>query len=117
MLLTEVRRMDMKHANPIHTGCRGALSVLSVGLLVVALGAPAFGQAPQYPQQYPAQAPPANVPQQQATQPPMPPQQLDDLVAPIALYPDPLLGQVLAASTYPLEVVEAEQFVQQNSNL
>ena len=110
--------MDMKHTNLIHTGGRAALSVLSAGLLVVALGAPAFGQAPpQYPQQYPAQAAPASVPQQQATQPLMPAQQLDDLVAPIALYPDPLLGQVLAASTYPLEVVEAEQFVQQNGNL
>ena len=31
--------------------------------------------------------------------------QLDSLVAPIALYPDPLLAQVLAASTYPLEIV------------
>ncbi len=47
----------------------------------------------------------------------MPPQQLDDLVAPIALYPDPLLGQVLAASTYPLELVEAGQWMQQNGNL
>ena len=47
----------------------------------------------------------------------MPPGQLDNLVAPIALYPDPLLGQALAASTYPLELVEADQFVQHNSNL
>jgi hypothetical protein len=47
----------------------------------------------------------------------MSPAQLENLVAPIALYPDPLLSQVLAASTYPLELVEAEQFVQQNSNL
>ena len=39
------------------------------------------------------------------------PQQLDDLVAPIALYPDPLLGQVLAASTYPLEIAEAAQWL------
>ena len=39
------------------------------------------------------------------------PQQLDDLVAPIALYPDPLIGQVLAAATYPLEIVEAQQWV------
>ena len=38
-------------------------------------------------------------------------QQLDDLVTPIALYPDPLLGEVLAASTYPLEVVEANQWL------
>src|SRR5262249_13776832 len=35
----------------------------------------------------------------------------------IALYPDPLLGQVLAASSYPLEVVEAQQWLQQNRNL
>ena len=39
------------------------------------------------------------------------PQQLDDLVAPIALYPDPLLGEVLAASTYPLEIAEAAQWL------
>ena len=43
--------------------------------------------------------------------------QLDDLVAPIALYPDPLLSQILVASTYPLEVVEAQQWLQQNRNL
>jgi hypothetical protein len=42
---------------------------------------------------------------------PLPPQQLDDLVAPIALYPDPLLSQILAASTYPIEIAEAEQWV------
>jgi len=42
---------------------------------------------------------------------PMSPQQLDDLVAPIALYPDPLLSQILAASTYPIEIAEAEQWV------
>jgi Protein of unknown function (DUF3300) len=35
----------------------------------------------------------------------IPPDQLDSLVAPIALYPDPLLAQVLAASTYPLEII------------
>jgi Protein of unknown function (DUF3300) len=45
------------------------------------------------------------------------PQQLEDLVAPIALYPDNLLSQILAASTYPIEVVEAQQWLQQNRNL
>ncbi|MDP8991352.1 MAG: DUF3300 domain-containing protein, partial [Acidobacteriota bacterium] len=45
------------------------------------------------------------------------PEQLDSLVAPIALYPDPLLSQVLAASTYPLEIVEAQQWLEQNRNL
>jgi hypothetical protein len=43
--------------------------------------------------------------------------ELDQLVAPIALYPDDLLVQILAASTYPLEVVEAARFVQQNPDL
>jgi Protein of unknown function (DUF3300) len=45
------------------------------------------------------------------------PQQLDNLVAPIALYPDQMLSQILAASTYPLELVDAEQWMQQNKNL
>ncbi len=45
------------------------------------------------------------------------PEQLDNLVAPVALYPDPLLGQMLVASTYPLEVVEASQWLQRNENL
>ncbi len=47
---------------------------------------------------------------------PMSPQQLDDLVAPIALYPDPLVGEVLAASTYPIEIAEAEQWVRDHPN-
>ena len=36
--------------------------------------------------------------------------ELDALVAPIALYPDALLAQVLMASTYPLEVVQADRW-------
>ena len=43
--------------------------------------------------------------------------QLDSLVAPIALYPDPLLAQVLAASTYPLEIVQAQRWLTANSKL
>ncbi|MGB8628247.1 MAG: DUF3300 domain-containing protein, partial [Xanthobacteraceae bacterium] len=43
--------------------------------------------------------------------------QLDALVAPIALYPDALLSEILMASTYPLEVVEADRWVQANKNL
>src|SRR5580698_2242991 len=53
----------------------------------------------------------------QAAAPTLSSDQLDDLVAPIALYPDQLLGQVLAASTYPLEIVEAQQWLQQNRGL
>jgi hypothetical protein len=47
----------------------------------------------------------------------IPPDQLDSLVAPIALYPDPLLAQVLAASTYPLEVIQLQQWLEKNKNL
>ena len=38
-------------------------------------------------------------------------EQLEQIAAPVALYPDPLLAQVLMASTYPLEIVEAARFV------
>src|SRR5215831_16256650 len=44
----------------------------------------------------------------------IPPDQLDSLVAPIALYPDPLLAQVLAASTYPLEIIQLQQWLAKN---
>ena len=43
--------------------------------------------------------------------------QLDSLVAPIALYPDPLLAQVLAASTYPLEIIQLQQWLGQHKDL
>ena len=45
------------------------------------------------------------------------PQELDSLVAPIGLYPDPLLAQTLAASTYPLEVIQLQQWMNNNKNL
>lgn len=41
-------------------------------------------------------------------------EELDALVAPIALYPDTLLSLVLMASTYPLEVIQAERWVREN---
>ena len=47
----------------------------------------------------------------------IPPDQLDSLVAPIALYPDPLLAQTLAASTYPLEVLQLQQWLAKNPGL
>jgi len=63
---------------------------------------PAQDQAP------PAQAPPYT----QQT-----PEQLQQLVAPIALYPDSLVAQVLAASTFPDQVVEADRWVQAHPDL
>src|SRR3974390_656686 len=53
----------------------------------------------------------------QATEAKIPPDQLDSLVAPIALYPDPLLAQVLAASTYPLELIQLQQWLTKHKDL
>src|SRR5690242_20506061 len=60
-----------------------------------------------------ATAPPASAPAEKSFSQ----EELDQLVAPIALYPDALLAQVLMASTYPLDVVAAERWVKANSGL
>lgn len=62
----------------------------------------------------PASAPAATA---EPVEPPLTADQLDSLVAPIALYPDDLLAQVLAASTYPLELVQLQQWLMKNPNL
>ncbi len=84
---------------------------------------PSYAQ-PQYQQpQYPAQPSPqqsysAPYPDQGLTQPAAPAQalsadQLEQLLAPIALYPDALLAQIFTASTYPAQVAVADQWLQQ----
>jgi hypothetical protein len=55
--------------------------------------------------------------QQSPERPRLSSQELSNLVAPVALYPDLLLSQVLAASTYPLELVQAQQWLQANAGL
>lgn len=57
----------------------------------------------------------SGAPDEQA--PKIPNDQLDSLVAPIALYPDPLLAQVLAASTYPLEIMQLQQWLTKHKDL
>src|SRR5262249_6388033 len=47
----------------------------------------------------------------------IPPDQLDSLVAPIALYPDNLLSQTLVASTYPMEIMQLHKWLQKNPDL
>jgi hypothetical protein len=68
-------------------------------------------QAPAQATQAPPQAAPAP-PYTQST-----PEQLQQLVAPIALYPDSLVAQILAASTFPEQVVEADRWVQEHPDL
>ncbi len=96
--------------------------------MLAAAGTPALAQEPayqgdqpsyppSYPSTYPGQQPQQMPTQQMPPQQLMAPEQLNDLVAPVALYPDPLLGQVLVAATYPLEIVEANQWLQANGGL
>src|SRR5262245_10916213 len=54
---------------------------------------------------------------QQSNTAPLMKAQLEQLVAPIALHPDPLLSQMLMASTYPTEVVQAARWARENTNL
>ena len=83
---------------------RSSVAVVCIACLVPS---ETFALAPQ------SQAPAAS--SSQASK--VPPDQLDSLVAPIALYPDPLLAQVLAASTYPLEIVQLQQWLENNKGL
>jgi hypothetical protein len=79
-----------------------ALAIIVATTLVAAAQQPAPTQA----------SPPS-----QTDQTLLKPEQLEALVAPIALYPDALLANMLAAATYPLEVVEADRWVKENKNL
>jgi uncharacterized protein DUF3300 len=58
-----------------------------------------------------------SAPTEQATEQLLSTEQLNTLVAPVALYPDALLSQVLVAATYPLEIVEVGQWLKRNSTL
>ena len=87
-------------------------AILVPTAILAALTLPAAAQAPP-----PDQLPPGYQQQQSPAGPRLSPQELSNLVAPVALYPDMLLSQVLAASTYPLEITEAQQWMQQNAGL
>ncbi|HEY2592057.1 MAG TPA: DUF3300 domain-containing protein, partial [Steroidobacteraceae bacterium] len=65
---------------------------------------PDQGSPADQPPPGPDEAPPAYAPQT--------PEQLQQLVAPIALYPDPLVAQLLTAATFPEQVVEADRWLQ-----
>jgi hypothetical protein len=95
------------------------LVLLLVGLPVVKAGsipsvASAFSRDQNHdPNQDQDQAPSPNY-QQDANYQPYSPEQLDNLLSPIALYPDPLLAQVLIATTFPDQVEEAARWVRGN---
>jgi hypothetical protein len=90
-------------------------TVLVLALLAAApVAASAQAQAPQ--SQAPAAQAPAPEPAPTSEQL-LKAEELDALVAPIALYPDSLLSLVLMASSYPLEVVQADRWLKENKNL
>src|SRR5262249_14255463 len=65
------------------------------------------------PPAFPTPPPPNPAPQPNLLKP----EELDQLLAPIALYPDPLLAEVLMASAYPLDIVQAERWLRSHKNL
>jgi hypothetical protein len=94
-------------------GKQSLVFLLSLALLLTTLPQNLSAQdaAAQPPQDAQAPAQPAPSYAQQS------PEQLQRLVAPIALYPDSLVAQILAASTFPEEVVEADRWVQEHPDL
>jgi hypothetical protein len=83
--------------------------------LLMAIPVAALAQTADKPPAPSSQAQPASQPPPSAEL--LKPEQLEALVAPIALYPDDLLANVLAASTYPLEVVQADRWLKERKNL
>ncbi len=95
----------------------------SFGKFIIALAVLLFLAAQLLAQEYtPPPPPPPPSPDQSAPPPPqqpptLSPAQLDDLVSRIALYPDPLLAQILTASTYSNDIPQAADWANQHSNL
>jgi hypothetical protein len=84
---------------------RGSCAIVTSGALV-------FSSLPAMAQDQPppgAQLPPGAMQEPQPAVPQLGQAELEKLLAPIALYPDDLVAQILTASTYPIEVVEAER--------
>ncbi len=93
-------------------------AVLVYAATLAGLSLPALAQVPpQYPDARDDQTQPYYQQQQPPGGPHLSPQDLSNLVAPIALYPDMLLSEVLAASTYPAEITQAQQWMQSNPGL
>src|SRR5580704_12698125 len=109
--LTNVFQRLATSSNILSLSARQTLAcVLAFALLLPMLPQPVSAAQDQDAQ---ASAPPSQAPPYtQQT-----PDQLQQLVAPIALYPDSLVAQVLAASTFPAEVVEADRWVQAHPDL
>ncbi len=119
-------RMGMRRLAPVSL----ELAKRAVALLLVWLMIPlGIADLPASGQEIPPPPPDQSAPQEQGPPPgadqgappqqynPLSPEQLNQLVAPIALYPDALVAQILAAATYPTQVVDADRFVRANQGV
>jgi len=97
--------------NRISRRLRRAGRTALAALCIIAIGRGNLSAAVLMARPIAAQAP------AEAATAPIPADQLDSLVAPIALFPDPLLAQTLAASTYPLEIMQLQQWLTKNPGL
>jgi hypothetical protein len=93
-------------ARRIMTSAKRTLTVMVIGAIVLVAGSVPTLAAQQQPD-----AGQATQPAQQT------PAELQQLVAPFALYPDALVAQILAASTYPTQIVEADRWLQKHPKL
>src|ERR1044071_4554412 len=84
-------------------------AIMIFGLVLLSFANTAFSQQAQ------SQEMTTTTTEQETTK--LPPEELDSLAAPIALFPDPLVAQTLAASTYPLEIIQLQQWMDRNKNL
>ena len=91
--------------------------VAAMTVALLALPAPVMGQPPPPPPPSGSTAPPPAGAQPADAETTFSKEELEQLVAPIALYPDSLFAQVLMASTYPLDVVSADRWVKANPSL
>lgn len=112
ILISLLVALTLTSASLLVDGCSRGPSNSSSTSSTAAQPSPAAPAAPQQaaaPQAAPA--PPGPAPGGATAQ------QLEELVSPIAIYPDTLVAQILAASTYPSEVVEAHRWLDQNKSL
>ena len=102
-----------RHTNSLGVPNRASRSVVAIACAVLLVPGESILLAQATP-------PPAATPAAagaDADEPPLTADQLDSLVAPIALYPDDLLAQVLASSTYPLELMQLQQWMAKHKDL
>src|SRR5688500_16351024 len=119
--------MRLGRARSLALGCRLGTVAPSICILAFIISAltvlsasaatPVVAGPTPYPAPTATAAAPATPVPPPAAAPKLSPAELEKLLMPIALYPDPLLATILPASVYPLEVVQAARFLQDSNNI